>query len=512
MNVPLKSTAPEEVDPLRDEFHKKAGKFLAGPEFDAAFAKLHPFSLPELIAGLFLGALLLRPQVIASSWARICSGDYRSARLRRRYARLGETGKTILTCAIVANRQLFETAGAIAPALVVGNFVEGNDNFTLLNEWRERMLPLALQRPGPPADPRLAALLPDLDYRFGRRRAIPSDLTGGREVILFDLMIVGDFLVSETLKIEAIPCLAEPGPRGLICPLPSHLLIQAGQERQRTSPAPPPLAAPLPKGSPEEAPNALTSAGFAVRSPDDVSRLIAMAVKSGTPHPLPGDRSYVCSAAPDGVELWMQCVRQDQVVGFCPHFAGGSQFTGGGVAILVERVVQGASSPLDGRVVGKLVGEGGEECPVVFDVPDYQRVAATVVAGARLEFQLAAFALQLEIWEEERSFLEEQERRLRLGPRGMSPECFIPSGRFNEGNQPVEPPEPRCIFSGRVLEAEERVNARSGLPFVVLVVKTQGGVFDLVADPRLVQSLPKPGHILFGQFRLTGRLSRPPPA
>jgi len=53
---------------------------------------------------------------------------------------------------------------------------------------------------------------------------IPTKHTGGIDVTAFDLQIAGEFLPTRKLQIEAIPCIAEPGSRGLICMIPFFLI------------------------------------------------------------------------------------------------------------------------------------------------------------------------------------------------------------------------------------------------------------------------------------------------
>ena len=78
-----------------------------------------------------------------------------------------------------------------------------------------------------PAEHELARRLDDEEYVSRRRRVFPQDLTGGPEVIAFDLLVTGAHVVG-VLKPARVICLADPDPGGLIAALPPDLVDICG--------------------------------------------------------------------------------------------------------------------------------------------------------------------------------------------------------------------------------------------------------------------------------------------
>ena len=202
---------------------QRMAQFLASKDFDPYFERLHLSATGLWAMGLIAPLTFIGLPLAKSAWKKIWAGDARTARLRRRYARLGQTGQIIFTYVVVTNSSLKFEERAIAPALVAGNFNNGQDDLRIM-ELRDTLAEHALGMwTGPETKP-LATLLEDLDYTFCRRRQIPPTFTGGIDLTAFDLQIVGEYLPTRTLQIEAIPCIAEPGKKGLICMIPFFLI------------------------------------------------------------------------------------------------------------------------------------------------------------------------------------------------------------------------------------------------------------------------------------------------
>lgn len=202
---------------------QRMARFLQSADFDPYFDKLH---IPPTVlwgTGIIAPFTLIGLPLAKSAWKKIWHGDAASKRLRQRYVQLGQTGEVVFTYIVIANTTLKHNEGANAPALVVGNFNEGKDDQKIM-ELREKLADAALGLAEDQEGRELSALLRDDDYTFQRRRQIPSRLTGGISLTAFDLQIVGKYLPTRTLQIEAIPCIAEPGKRGLICMIPFHLI------------------------------------------------------------------------------------------------------------------------------------------------------------------------------------------------------------------------------------------------------------------------------------------------
>lgn len=116
--------------------------------------------------------------------------------------------------------------------MVVGNFNDGRDDWKIM-ELREKFADCALGYNSDPNEADLSTLLGDLDYTFQRRREVPKKHNGGIDVTAFDLQIPGEFLPTRKLQIEAIPCIAEPGRKGLICMIPFFLIEDIFTEIER---------------------------------------------------------------------------------------------------------------------------------------------------------------------------------------------------------------------------------------------------------------------------------------
>ena len=209
---------------------QRMSRYLKSPDFDDYFAKLH-LSAPGLWAtGIIAPFTVVGLPLARAAWRKIRTGDARTKRLRNRYHQLAENGEVIFTYVIVANSDLKYREGASAPALVAANFKDGKDDLKIM-EMRDRFADAAL---GVSEDQELSGLLGDLDYTFGRRRCIPPQFTEGVEVTAFDLQIIGDYLPTRKLQIEAIPCIAEPGQTGLICMIPFKLIEDVITEIERS--------------------------------------------------------------------------------------------------------------------------------------------------------------------------------------------------------------------------------------------------------------------------------------
>ena len=137
---------------------------------------------------------------------------------------------------------------------------------------------------------------------------------------------------------------------------------------------------------------------------------------------------------------------------------------------------------------------------MAFDCPD-----AAVHEGLKLpvlvDAQIAAFAQQLTVFEDEAACLESQ------AAEGMTfrSRTFIPSGLISPSGEPVSPPESRALITGHVLEASEQRNSVTGAPFWWALVDTEAAP-DVVIDPELLSAPVQPGNVLSGWFWLSGQL------
>ena len=212
---------------------ERMARYLKSAEFDPYFERLHLPAAALWAAAIIAPLTIVKASLGQAAWKKIRVGDARTKSLRERYRRLGDTGEVIFTYVIVANSNLMYQEGAAAPALVAGNFNQGRDNLKIL-DLLPRFGEAALGVPETPEDAELSKLLEDLDYTFKRRRSMPARFSGGLDVTAFDLQIIGEYLPTRKLQVETIPCIAEPGPRGLICMIPFKLIEDVFSDIERS--------------------------------------------------------------------------------------------------------------------------------------------------------------------------------------------------------------------------------------------------------------------------------------
>lgn len=204
----------------------------------------------------------------------------------------------------------------------------------------------------------------------------------------------------------------------------------------------------------------------------------------------------------EGVELWGQLDREENLIGLNPHFAGAT-VTSVGLTAKLER----SESILDGAFHGWADPSGDDVesgCyPFVFDAPDF-RLCDSVKLPSIVGVQIAAFAHELSAFDSEEAYNASQSE----GPK-FAAESFIPSGLFAPGMESVEPPQAHAILSGQVVDTAMRINPITKSEFLWAKVQTFGGVFDVVADPLIVNGTVVVGGIIHGSFWLSGRLQIP---
>jgi len=84
-----------------------------------------------------------------------------------------------------------------------------------------------------PIDRFLAEVLADTLFKPDRRRFIPVELTGGRAIGAFDVVLKREWFAAELKEMPWVPCLVEPGPKGQISIVPFQVLAEALREARR---------------------------------------------------------------------------------------------------------------------------------------------------------------------------------------------------------------------------------------------------------------------------------------
>jgi hypothetical protein len=247
-------------------------------------------------------------------------------------------------------------------------------------------------------------------------------------------------------------------------------------------------------------PSQFSAIGFTVSSGDDLAALASRVAEDAETIDAPGGQ-YLKWAPPSGEQLWLQVKRNGDAMGMNPHFAGKSS-----VFIAVEaRVVRDAHTPLDGTFLAwanpPAGAVAGGDYPFAFDCPD-AAIHEALTLPVTVNAQIAAFAQQITVYASQAAYDAAQAAQgLPFGSRS-----FIPSGIISPSGEPVIPPESHALIAGAVIEAAERRNAVTGLPFWWALIETVGGTFDVVIDPLLIAAPVHAGNIVSGWFWLSGRL------
>ena len=248
-------------------------------------------------------------------------------------------------------------------------------------------------------------------------------------------------------------------------------------------------------------PSQFSTIGFSITSGEELAALAShvadKAERISTP---PGE--YLKWAPPSGEQLWLQISPEGDAMGMSAHFEGKSM-----VRVAVEaRVARPTQTPLDGTFLAWANPPAGRptggDYPFAFDCPD-AAVHADLMLPVTVTAQVAAFAQQVSLYESMESYAASQ---------GVpASKSFIPSGLVSPSGEPVTPPESHALIAGHVVEADTRANAVSGAPFVWALVDSLGGTFDIVIDPELLPTPPRPGNVIAGWFWLSGRLQTAKP-
>ncbi len=247
----------------------------------------------------------------------------------------------------------------------------------------------------------------------------------------------------------------------------------------------------------------LSDIGFPVRHEGDVNDVI-MSVLNHVGEVRCPRGFYLKFSDKSGAEIYLQGNFDQELVGFNPHFAGKSKRK-----VALTEVIEREASELDGgfhawaNPQDETNPESGEY-PFVFDLPDF-RTVPNLQLPQTAEIQLTAFASNdFKIFASEKEFDENQDAE----EIKSASKSFIPSGLFtpDEATKETVPPRPIGIFAGEIKEFELKTNSLTNAEFYWFLVETLGGEVDVVSDPKWIETEPKIGGIVSGQFWLSGRI------
>ncbi|MCM3131239.1 hypothetical protein M3629_00480 [Paenibacillus polysaccharolyticus] len=243
--------------------------------------------------------------------------------------------------------------------------------------------------------------------------------------------------------------------------------------------------------------NHMTTLGFRVHSPEDFEDIAEYALSTGTRIKATYGQ-YALALAGEGIEIWLQIDKKNQVIGLNPHFSGSSRMKIG----LTAELEPDENNKLDGRFHAWAEPDESMESgiyPFVFDLPN-RGVYGQILIPQMIHVQLSAFAHEVTIYKDEEEFNLSQDSEYKFAV-----ESFVPSGLFSEGT-----PSATAMFTGRIVETAEIVNEQSKLRFTWALVKTLGGEIDVLIDQELVNKEMIVGDIISGSFWLSAKFQDEP--
>lgn len=145
--------------------------------------------------------------------------------------------------------------------------------------------------------------------------------------------------------------------------------------------------------------------------------------------------------------------------------------------------------------------------PVVFDCVDF---AAHAEHGlpAEAEVRFTGFAREVKTYTDEAAFYDAQDD----AGHPFAALSFFPIGMFAAASGekgPAAQPSAHAMFAGRLVEAAELTNEKTGRPYHWLLVETLGATYDVVADPDTIAGDLTPGAIVQIACWMFGRILPP---
>ncbi len=243
----------------------------------------------------------------------------------------------------------------------------------------------------------------------------------------------------------------------------------------------------------------LSSIGFPVQTEQDLYALAEKISQKATPHEV-AQGYYLSYQDPSGAAIWLHADQDRQIAGMNPHFVGPSVMP----LKIVRSMHREKDHPFDGAYFAWVAPEEEHDhqegaYPLLFDAPDFLR-HQKLKWPATLMVQIAAFAHELDVFASDEAWKQKSKEK----PQTAA-ESFIPAGLFPpDGQAAAATPSAHALITGHVLDAQKRTNQMTGKAFWWLQVQSYAAVYDVVADPALLKSDPKPGCVVKGSFWLSG--------
>lgn len=196
--------------------------------------------------------------------------------------------------------------------------------------------------------------------------------------------------------------------------------------------------------------------------------------------------SYYKLAYPEGIEIWVGVNARKRIENVLPFFKGKNINT-----LEIMCPINDPKSPYRGAFSAWAwkSREKDEELPIVFDAPDYLMHAGDNFPKTA-KVSLTAFASQIKVFESKEDFFLDDEDEF------PSTTSFISGGISKFSTEEKEKPEAYAVFTGTVQSAKLIENPETLMNFYWISVESLNIDIDVVADKRMLKSIPKKGNIV----------------
>jgi hypothetical protein len=188
-----------------------------------------------------------------------------------------------------------------------------------------------------------------------------------------------------------------------------------------------------------------------------------------------------------------------------PSFAATSR-----VSARINGVAADPECPFCSVLVAEVLENGEVIYPLVVQLENIDEVLESDVGGREAELALAAFAVEIQVWPDERTYEEAVDQDVPLASQSLIPTgLFTPEPKRRgllRRKKAAGPPQPHALVTGVVETAATLRNAASGLEFIHARVATYGPVVDVLASAGDVTTPVTPGNVVQSNSWLIGRL------
>ena len=249
-------------------------------------------------------------------------------------------------------------------------------------------------------------------------------------------------------------------------------------------------------------PSHFTSIGFPAETIEEIEALAFRVIDNTLTINCPRGR-YLRWASGEGAELWLQMDDNYNLIGMTPFFQKKSVMTVGITRVyrregdsVLEGAIRAWANP---KHHSPQSGSFEFLCDVV-DLGRYPNMDLPFLSPIRL----AGFAYNIDVFSSLDAFQSSE-----IGQGKSNPEYFASSGvmRSETGSSP--PLDSNAEISGRVVETALLKNLYSRQAYHWILVRTDGGMVDMVCDPTLVTEPIAPGHIVSAYCWLCGQVLKP---